>query len=346
MSSKVRTVLLLFNDQHQRACWSHIYNPTDAQQQSFASQASIRNFFRVTELSDSNRDCSTSLTLDDIQTVIDFCENTAGLSTTAQLWRGHLFRPRRHADWMCAQKRPIEALFHVLEEYKTGQLKSLPSYLAIVPDDVFVHGANFRRAIRRNFPAHEPHVLAGCQLEFLKSSNITVPHWGFGSFFSRAALERLLIPLHCKSAANTAALTSASQRFVSLACERLAINAMGEHQFFDDGMTLGDLMVRYASLQKYSDAMSWNAGYCLSAEQALAYFVQHFRVGLTDAAILQIPLGDTNNTQKGYQPLTAHGSWDMKGQCKNEGEAQCSHDSIVCHSIGPNQMERITEKEI
>lgn len=322
----------------------------DAQQESLARQPFVRNLYRANELSDSNPDCFTTLTMEEIQTVIDFCENTQGLSPTAQIWRGHVFRPRKHPDWLCSQKRPLDALFEVLEEYRTSKTTKIPSYLAIIPDDTYINTFLLRQTLQQRYPSHQPYYVAGCQLEFLKAMHLAFPHWGYGSFFSRAAIQRLLHPIHCDANARNPRDSAALQNYATLACARLEQNAMGEHQFFREGMPLYQLMFRYSTMQHYTDAMSWNAGFCFSAEQALAYFVQHYHVTVPDStlqkarpnAITDATEEDLSRTFLGVEPLSLAGGWDMKGECTNEGRDQCSPStSIVCHKMDPESMRRM-----
>jgi hypothetical protein len=110
-----------------------------AQELTFGSHASVRNFFRISELNDTDAACYKNLTVAQQETIIEFCKNgndQSYESATLRKWLKPYQSHRHSAGWICAQKRPIDGLRLVLERYKH---EPLPSYLIIVDDDSYIN---------------------------------------------------------------------------------------------------------------------------------------------------------------------------------------------------------------
>jgi hypothetical protein len=56
----------------------------------------------------------------------------------AYRFRTKVFNPKNNAGWMCAQKRPVDGLFNVLQNYKDGAMEA-PQYLFIIDDDTYIN---------------------------------------------------------------------------------------------------------------------------------------------------------------------------------------------------------------
>jgi hypothetical protein len=49
-----------------------------------------------------------------------------------------VLNPKNNAGWMCAQKRPVDGLFNVLQNYKDRAM-DIPLYLFIIDDDTHIN---------------------------------------------------------------------------------------------------------------------------------------------------------------------------------------------------------------
>jgi len=251
----------------------------DAQQRTFGSHGVVRDFYRITEMNDTDRGCFNDLMTDQIDDIVSFCGVMEGQSFISKLLRDRLFKPKKHAGWVCAQKRPIFALYQVLQKYRqaegNGTASPLPDYLFIIDDDTYLNLDAVTDTLRRDFPPTAPNLLTGCNFIFLeKKSNFTYPYGGFGSFLPRAAVQRLLQPIDCGSSgsgnsseaeveAGGADAGGDADPFAQLACWRLQRNAMGEKRFFQNGMSVADLMYQFAAQQPFADVENWKeSGYC------------------------------------------------------------------------------------
>lgn len=73
----------------------------EAQEHTFGAHSSIRNFFKVTELNDTDATCHTNFTMDQVMQVISFCNSTEGQTTESTLLRKRLYWPKRHSVSQC-----------------------------------------------------------------------------------------------------------------------------------------------------------------------------------------------------------------------------------------------------
>jgi hypothetical protein len=306
-----------------------------AQHDTFGQDAIVRRFFRFTEDDDSDRDCSSSLTAATIDHVIEHCRRPReGESRIAALYRQYQFKPKKHVGWLCAQKRPIDGLYAVLSRYRRGLEKDLPQYLAIIDDDTFLNIPALVETLRRDFAPTVPHVVAGCNTRMYA---FTFPYGGFGSFLSREAIHRLLKPIHCA----TTTTTHIADPFTRLACWRLQLNEMGELPFFRDGMSVGDLMFRYASDQPYNNVANWTWGYCLHSDHVLGYFLTSYHVSVPDSELKSnLQPNDSFRKNFKYTALTSAYHQGRQGECAHERDA-CTVDHVVCHYIEPDRMQAL-----
>ena len=94
--------------------WQH------AQQNTFVLHSSVRNFQRINELNDTDRDCSTRLTQQQFNRILQFCtrrdEQQSRIATLFGTERMD-FNPKNATGWLCAQKRPIDGLYKTLQPY-------------------------------------------------------------------------------------------------------------------------------------------------------------------------------------------------------------------------------------
>ena len=304
----------------------------NAQEKTFGQHQAVRNFFRVTEMTDTDRECFTELTYDQLDDIMNFCtpENPSA-SSIAKRFRRLLFVPKKNAGWMCAQKRPIDGLNHVLKQYKETNME-LPKYLFIIDDDTFINMDALIDMLLKDFSYEVPHLVAGCSFYYFMHGSMPYPYGGFGSFISRASIQRLIQPIQCAD--------QSSDPFIRLACWRIKQNNMGEKHFFTDGMSVADLMHAFASRQPFSNATNWpnDAGYCFHSDHALAYFFNMYHIAVPDSALFDgFKFNDDLRDKYKYVGLHKSKFPYQEGECKNQYE-NCTVTNTVCHYIQPNQM--------
>jgi hypothetical protein len=69
----------------------------DAQQRTFGRLPMVRNFFRINELNDSDQDCSSKLTMENMSDILTFCRNGPWPSFYAERMILSLYYPNNHA---------------------------------------------------------------------------------------------------------------------------------------------------------------------------------------------------------------------------------------------------------
>ena len=301
-----------------------------AQLRTFVQHQSIRHFFPITEKNDTDAACYTELTTDQLDSIIDFCSNTDQESFISTTLRKNLFQPKRHTGWMCSQKRPLDGLYHVLEKYKNNEI-AIPDYLFIIEEDTFLNIDSLLLDLLRNYPSDKPKAIAGCNRDFLKTSGITFPESGFGSYFTKAAIERFIAPFYCDGRDQQSTIN----------CWRININALGEKAFYKDGMSVHDLMHAFSTAHQFAHVDKWSdSGFCMHADHALAYFTNFYHIPVPD-----------NYLNKGEKPKDAirrkNSFLGLQGrnqsECGNEQE-DCTSKARICHEIDPAQMSRLYQE--
>ena len=288
----------------------HLQN---AQEATFGLHSSIRHWFRINERNDTDTTCSTTLSTEHMETI---CRKCNRVPRTAQkitrIFRKYIFQPKKHAGWLCAQKRPIDGLHSVLQKYKKQvrvnqtqePLLLIPQYLAIIDDDTYLNLNYLTDVLPENFPSHEAYVITGCPLTY----KFTFPYGGFGTILSRRAVENLLRPIHCAGSNVDAGTertdplphTITNDLFNTLACWRLKQNTFGEKSFFEDGMSVSDLMYAYSSGLLFTKVDEWKNGidFCFHSDHALGYFLGFYHIAVTDEKWISMELEMENDPTK------------------------------------------------
>jgi len=161
---------------------------------------------------------------------------------------------------VCAQKRPLDGLHLALKSYRAGA--PIPDYLLIIDDDTYVDLGPVITKLRQEFPPEETNLLAGCYFTYMEDwISFSWPTGGFGSFLPKAAIERLMQPVHCNEVDEKGQVADPFSRLV---CWRLQQNDLGEQQFFQDGMSVADLMHQFSAQQPFTNVANWSptSGYC------------------------------------------------------------------------------------
>jgi hypothetical protein len=170
------------------------------QRETFGSHKSVRFFFNITELDDSDPNCAHNFTPVDSHKVSKFCRTRKWEPHqllmsflrnpyASKLWLKHKSAPH---GWMCAQVRPSHGLAKVVAKYremkKTHGEKALPDYLVIADDDTYVNMELFEKYMS-TFDTSIPRAVAGCMVRSpIREVNFTSPFGGFGMVFSKGTL--------------------------------------------------------------------------------------------------------------------------------------------------------------
>lgn len=304
----------------------------NAQERTFGSHPSVRNFFRLTELNDTDRACHTAVTVEEFQRAANCCKHGDGESYESALIRKKLKPFQSRYDfpgWMCAQKRPIDGLHLALERYQSAE--PMPSYLIIMDDDTYVNMNLIVQILKASYSENDLHVLAGCILENPKELRFRFPFGGFGTILTRKAIENLVRPIYCDVADRDG--------FARMACWRLSQNHFGEQQFFREGMSVSDLLYTFSTEYPFSDVARWTngTGFCFHSDHAIAYFFSYYHIAFPENRLMGAELSDKLRKDGvfGYVHI------GIGDQCGNAKENCSPHDSMICHNTKPYQMDRL-----
>jgi hypothetical protein len=306
-----------------------------AQQRTLGSHAAVRNFFPITELNDTDSTCSEKLSYPQLQKVKQFCKRRfRNQSKESYRIRRLLYGPKNHTGWMCAQKRPIDGLYAVLQQYQLEQIQP-PNYLFIVDDDSFLNMDTIIHTLQTNHSYTAPSILTGCPYNYPQDLHFVFPYGGFATLLSQAALQRLVQPVYCQNTNDT------ENSFARSVCWRLQQNLMGELHFFRDGMSVGDLMYQYSLNLPFTNVDNWlpGTGFCFHSDHALGYFLGFYHIAVPEN---QFGLPSTNFTSLRYQ----YGYTGLAGEseCKHT-KRKCRSHFHMCHYVRPQQMDRLFEEQ-
>jgi hypothetical protein len=298
--------------------------------ETFGSHKTIRNFFLADERVDSDRNCGDSLTIEDTFNISSFCVNKEWDDDNQWIMRlmkrHYITRERLEANpnpvgWLCAQARPLHALFQIQKHY---QRQSLPDYMIIMDDDSYYNMNKFQKHFSLE-GASRARAIAGCRIKF--SLQFSGPFGGFGLIFSRSMLQNLMSPIDC-SPLNTS----------DDLCGRLALNRIGEYPVFQKltSGSLVEMMKVYADQSPYRDHNQWTTGYCLHSDWATGYLV----------SLLGQPMGTYNTHPRMRSVFNMRFNYDKSplNICRYEGE-NCTAKSEACHYAQPDVMSKVFEEQ-
>ena len=229
-----------------------------------------------------------------------------------------------------SQKRPLDSLFLVLERYKHNET-SIPDYLFIIEDDTYLNMDALLVDLQKHYPPDQPFAVAGCNRDFLKSSGITFPEGGFGSFFTRRAIERFLQPVYCDG----------RNQHSHIGCWRLNLNALGEQSYYTEGMSVHELMHAFTSAHKFTEVEKWSkSGYCMHADHALAFFTDFYHIPVPDGVIKAKQQPKDKILRRKFS-FTGLKDREERSECANEREECKAETARICHDIHPEQMDHL-----
>lgn len=315
----------------------------NTQQRTFGSHHLVRHYYPITELNDTDKHCYTDLTSDQYEKVISFCRIFHDpRSNLKHHFYANVFRPSSNAvGWLCAQKRPIDAFRLILEKYKS-RASSIPDYLYLVDDDTYLNMDALVPTFQASYPPDENHLVAGCTYHGKTDAHFIFPVGGMGSMYTRATIEQILKPIHCQDVAIT------QDPFIKWACWRLNQNNVGEASFFEDGMSVGDLMISYTSGLPFTKVDEWDqVGYCFHSDHTIAYFFNYYHVSVPEWLLNVTNPTDAIRIHYSYKKIVSNyerGHSGQGGECDNLHE-KCTPESRICHYVGTEQMRMIYNQQ-
>lgn len=267
-----------------------------AQLETFASHPYVRHSMFVNELNDTEADCHTKLTANDVHAIRYRCSrHSTKYKVLQQLFRGlfaspqYLERKGNVVGWLCAQKRPIDGLQllyqrHYYSSEHTLDPSSLPDYLLLIDDDTYVNVPSVVDWLMEAYgdggrESSSARIVAGC-LTRIRWYNFSFPYGGWGTFLSRETLRRLATPLVCNHTSKVSSDDNTVEGFQEHACRRLKENGVGEQEFWKPNQSLLNVMTQYTFDQPYSayNTSVWDGkpGFCFHSDTLLAYFGNYY----------------------------------------------------------------------
>jgi hypothetical protein len=324
-----------------------------AQQQTWASHPSVRNFWAVTEQDDGPewRNCSQNMTVEDVTNYIVTCRNlhnTPFLRQYRFFPRGFILRKSNPAGWLCAQIRPGTALAKLGEYYVQQSNDNLPDFALLVDDDTMFQMNLLEDHLHRTTTTKAPVVWAGC----LNVSPLGVdeidrfsPFGGAGTVWSKEALRRLLQPIHCHPTNDNSVNKSTTSLFVQQVCNRIQENLILESNLFEEGMRM------FEFIQK----VYLKSPNCFHSDWLLGHFIHYYYLSEPTTESMDsawwdakkqgrlLPLHDPDSVGV-FNNTLAEGSLCQTTQQKKPTDDTCNKESLVCHYVNPDWMAKVTSQ--
>ena len=347
------------------------------QQETFGRHAAVRHFYKITEANDTHTTCH-NMTVAQAENVYDICKRPSTYRSWP-LMRRHLaprkwlfggVKQKNPVGWLCAQRRPLDALQGVLSNY-AAELEEYPDYLFVMDDDSWFHLDSVLVELTTNHPASKAELVAGCLIRSPKDERFTFYWGGFGLVLTKTALHRLLTPLQCvittknktekvdydPNTEDTHNPDFASETdFTTFACQQLQRNLLGEAYFYKPGMSLQDVLFAYHTQQPYHEAAQWreDATYCMHSDTTLAYFLQAYHVGThgrNNATFDAVPY-ERIQAYRGSVKIKSTPDevippqYESRQECLHLSDKDCTVASHLCHYVTPEHMQALFRKVV
>lgn len=233
----------------------------EAQASTWTSHPSVRYYWGFTEKHAHNETCDT-MTDEEVTLHIDKC--VAGFNETAGRVQNFISdgytlvedKKRRDAGWICAQRRVGRALGWLKQvAYKDHDQDSLPDLLLFVDDDTYIDLDVFEQKIGgfKAITNGSAEVLGPCLFRELGYIKWPFSYGGFGTFFSKASIQQMIRPIHCKR-------TDENMGHQDV-CKSIRLSRLGESPLFHEGMSIAELFHDYSSLKNFCIHSDWLLGY-------------------------------------------------------------------------------------
>lgn len=315
-----------------------------AQEAFLREHPSVRHYFAMTELNDTESECHSQLNWTQVVKISRKCRSLQGKLRApflARLVQGFvrvrfLQKKANPMGWMCAQKRPLTSLWQILQGYDSHDF---PDYLFLIDDDTWIQMDTLVPTLTLQYPSHLPYFIAGCPIRFKRDHNFSFPFGGYGMIFTKAALYRWSQPLKgCHPFLPESSPTDDAvdqNDFVSYACnrlhrhhqigERMSPQLFSQQQHQQRDMTVADIFYSYVHRANYTNVEKWDGiGYCLHSDWALGYFASEYRISMNG----QLQGFHNSSMSKGVRT----------GECLHRMETECYSNATICHYMTPKGM--------
>jgi len=280
-------------------------------------------------------------------------------SKLTQFWRTHyasinfLRKKANPLGWICAQRRFATSFTSVVQMY--SETESLPDYLIIADDDTYINMEHiFQMLVHQPkqleekgfnqdesaFPTSEtPVVWAGCKIRSpIHIINWTIPFGGYGQFFSKGALKRLIEPMHCNETQSDSGVhqNGSCQKLLHKEKNAYPMNAtISEEDFFNIGDSLNQIFYKYSRGIEH---------FCLHSDWFFGYIVNFHNISRhttpNTGEYWDIKKVDTEEDRLHSLP----GSEFYRkafGQCEFGIDKECEGNSTACHYVNSTMMSMI-----
>mmetsp|Transcript_32268 Transcript_32268/g.68271 ORF Transcript_32268/g.68271 Transcript_32268/m.68271 type:complete len:485 (+) Transcript_32268:133-1587(+) len=271
------------------------------QQTTWASNA--RNFYGFTEANDYDPNCA--VIMEDYDFRMKYINQCRTYTSRYNKFRtGYGAGHGQQGGWFCAQRRVGRSLGWISAIYTGEQFMTLPDVLMIVDDDTVVDIDKVTSFMQeRNPDANVPYIAAGSTTHMGKvRDGFTMTHGGFGTYFNKAALRLLTMPVYCnfdsEEQQQQQTMNELQNAFVSNACKQLQMNRSDELQIYTPGDSIFDLFYKMSSIPYF----------CFHSDWAMGYMITYY-----------------SNTQLNEV--------EPAGQRR-----RCYKESLQCHQLGVNEM--------
>ena len=314
----------------------------EAQSLTWASHYTIRHFFAAIEADDADPNCHKAINSTDLHAIRDLCQKQQPLVKDEAL-KSHIAKEfgknylKKGPGWMCAQQRFATA-FTRMGRFYQNQLevdpKALPDFLLIQDDDSYFNMLKMNEFFTTLDPSR-PMTEAPCLIEHVKGWKFSYPWGGFGFILSKGAIENLIRPIYCK--------TKASDQFEENVCSRLEENLLGEARFFEEGMSVSDLMGAHVDHNLFKDYDKKGWSYCLHGDWAIGYYVNYYYI----SAQVKDPKYKNVNEFRIESQLGGGGVYSAAantGNCVHDKVETCNMTAHVCHKQTVESMLNLTQQ--
>ena len=345
----------------------------EAQRETFANHASVRYFVGVTQEDSQEPECEKQISTADVQAIVKFCKvswedankhpaYTSG-SVSQRLrarfagWDNFLKHHRNPEGWLCSQRRPVDALWRLLQYYSSAQdgNSTLPDYLFLTDDDTYYNMPAVLHYLHTLYNSETPIVMAGCLIRFMYKfpEYMAIPYGGWGTILSKAALQNLLRPIDDCDGNAIQKNEKRNDDFLANSCHRLRQNLLHEKSYMKPNISVAQLMYAIPQQNLYRDFRGWNDthNFCMHSDWMTGYFSQYYNVGTHtgDPALWNITEARMTSYRRSVQIANKRGvdvkkRLAMEGQCRFRNES-CTVDSHICHYMSPAQMHNMIRQQ-
>lgn len=374
-------------------------NDAKAQMETFGSHPVRRYFFLATEEDDPDPLCyenikNTTRVADHHKKCYPKSRRNEVLKALGAARTEWLLKKKNPGGWICAQRRFTSGLGKLANLYKTQHDNNhdinnkndiLPDYLIMTDADTYVNLEHITEAMLRQpnqreskgllhqddlssfIPTHHtPVVFAGCRVRLpVHQANFTFPFGGFGTFFSKGALERLIHPLYCNDSTshngnhnhnwttnnnnnNHNNAKKSLEQYETNACQMLTTPGkalLDEHQFYEPGRNLAEIMWALAKDEAASGCLhsDWMVGYMINYYHLSRHVVHNKKNYHTSAG-----WHDAHQTSNVISRLHAFMSSEIykknEGNCEHGGDSSsksCPFNATICHRLNAAELTKM-----